>query len=135
MSMPLPSRPRLHPAAAIVAGLIAALVFMMLEMMMAPMFLGQSPWAPPRMIAAMAMGRGALPPPAPFDFGVLMVAMMIHLMVSVMFALVFATFAKGRPVGVSITLGAVFGLAIYLFDFYVMTAVFPWFADARPPSS
>lgn len=29
--------------------------------------MGQSPWGPPRMIAAMALGTGILPPPAHFS--------------------------------------------------------------------
>ena len=47
------------------AGLAAGAVFMMLEMGMVWMFLGQSPWGPPHMIAAMALGEDVLPPPGP----------------------------------------------------------------------
>jgi hypothetical protein len=41
--------------AAILAGLIAGVVFMMLEMILVPVFMNGSPWAPPRMIAAIIM--------------------------------------------------------------------------------
>jgi uncharacterized membrane protein YagU involved in acid resistance len=79
----------------------------------------------------MAMGRDVLPPPATFDFGIMMVAMMIHFILSIVLAFVFAFIAKGRSVGISILIGAIFGLVVYFVNFYGMTAVFPWFAEAR----
>ena len=117
--------------AAIWAALIAGAVFMVMEMTLVSVFMGASPWGPPRMIAAIGMGEGVLPPPATFDMGVMMVAMLIHFALSVLFAFVFAFIAKGRTVGMATLLGAVFGLLVYFFGFYVMTAVFPWFAMGR----
>ena len=117
--------------AAVWAAIVAGIVFMMLEMVMVAVFLGQSPWGPPRMIAAIGMGKGVLPPPATFDIGIMMVAMLIHLGLSVILAFAFAFIARGRTVGMSTLLGAVFGLVVYLVTFYGMTAVFPWFAMGR----
>lgn len=131
MATPAPIAHRVDFRGAVRAGLIAGLVFMMLEMLMVAVFLGESPWGPPRMIAAIAMGKEVLPPPATFDFGIFMVAMLIHFVLSIVLALVFAFIARGRSTGVSIAIGALFGLAVYLFHFYGMTAVFPWFAMAR----
>ncbi len=74
--------------AAIISGLVAGLVFMMLEMVLMGTIGGQSPWGPPRMIAAMVMGKDVLPPPATFNMGIMMVAMMIHLVLSVILAVV-----------------------------------------------
>ncbi len=42
-----------------------------------------------------------------------------------------APFQHDSSVGMSMLAGAVFGLVVYLFNFYVMTRVFPWFVDAR----
>ncbi|MDQ3205688.1 MAG: hypothetical protein M3Q40_04130 [Pseudomonadota bacterium] len=128
---PSTRHPAINAKAAVWAGVIAGLVFVMLEMMMVAMFLGGSPWGPPRMIAAIAMGRDVLPPPATFDLTILMVAMAIHLVLSIILAFVFALIVKGRPLGTTVIIGAVFGLALYLINFYLMTAVFPWFAEAR----
>jgi uncharacterized membrane protein YagU involved in acid resistance len=125
------SSPRIDTKAVLWAGVIAGFVFMMLEMLMVAMFLGQSAWGPPRMIAAMVMGRDVLPPPATFDFGILMVAMMIHFILSIILAFVFAFIARGRSIGMAILIGAIFGLVIYFVNFYGMTAIFPWFAEAR----
>jgi hypothetical protein len=116
---------------AILAGIIAGLIFMMLEMILVSMFLGGSPWGPPRMIAAIIMGKEVLPPPATFDLGVLMMAMMLHLVLSVVYAIILALIVNRMSVGLAILVGAVFGFLLYLINFYVMTGIFPWFANAR----
>ncbi len=123
--------PRINAKAALWAALIAGAVFMMLEMIMVPVFMGGSPWGPPRMIAAIGMGKSVLPPPATFDATILMVAMLIHFALSIVLAFVFAFIARGRSLGMAVGLGAAFGLVVYLVNFYGMTTFFPWFAMAR----
>jgi len=123
--------PRVDVKAALWAAIIAGIVFMILEMIMVAVFKGQSPWGPPRMIAAIGMGEGVLPPPATFDAGIMMVAMLIHFGLSIVLAFLFAFIARGRGVGMATMMGAAFGLVAYLFFFYGMTAVFPWFAMGR----
>lgn len=127
----MPVTPRIDPKAAFWAAIIAGAVFMMLEMLMVPIFGGGSPWGPPRMIAAIGMGKDVLPPPATFDLTILIVAMLIHFGLSIVLGFVFAFIARGRSVGMATMLGAVFGLVVYLVSFYGMTAIFPWFANAR----
>ncbi len=117
--------------AAVWAGLISGVAFVMLEMMLVPLFMGGSPWGPPRMIAAIVMGKGVLPPPATFDVGVLMAAMAVHLPLSVVFTLILAWIIARFDMGVAVLIGAVFGLILYLVNFYGFTAIFPWFAMAR----
>lgn len=126
--------------AAALAGVIAGLAFMMLEMALIMMLQGQSPWGPPRMMAAMVMGQGVLPPmgePATFDFGIMMAAMMIHLMLSIILGIVLGFIISRLRLSLvaSIVGGAVFGMVLYYVDFYGFTAVFPWFAMARGPIS
>ncbi len=122
--------PRVDVKAALWAAIIAGIVFMMLEMIMVAVFKGQSPWGPPRMIAAIGMGKGVLAP-ATFDAGIMMVAMLIHFGLSVILAFLFAFIARGRTVGMATMIGAAFGLVVYVIAFYGMTAVFPWFAMGR----
>ena len=112
------------------AGLIAGAVFMMMEMGLVALS-GGSPWGPPRMIAAIVMGDGVLPPPASFDLMILMAAMAVHLMLSVVIGIGFAFIAKRFGLVMAVVVGAVVGLALYLVNFYGMTAFFPWFAMAR----
>lgn len=118
-------------SAAVWAGVVSGAVFMMLEMMMVPLFLGGSPWAPPRMMAAMVMGEGVLPPPATFDLTILMVAIVVHFALSIAFAVVLALLISRVGMGAALAVGAVFGLVLYFVNFYGMTAIFPWFAMAR----
>lgn len=121
--------------AAIWSGIIAGVVFMMLEMILVAALKGQSPWGPPRLIAAIAMGKGVLPPPASFDFGVMMVAMMVHFMVAIVFGFVLGWIISNWQLGLAAALGVgfVFGLIVYFVNFYLSTGVFPWFAMARGP--
>ncbi|MGI9045108.1 MAG: hypothetical protein ACR2GK_13440 [Gemmatimonadaceae bacterium] len=117
--------------AAVLAGLISGAAFMMLEMIMVPVFGGGSPWGPPRMIAAIAMGKGVLPPPATFDFGILIAAMAVHFPLSIVFTLILAWIIARFEMGVAVLIGAGFGLILYFVAFYGFTAIFPWFAMAR----
>lgn len=124
---------RLDPKAAIWAGLIAGVVFMMMEMILVAVT-GGSPWGPPRMMAAIVMGDAVLPPPASFDLMVFMAAMIVHFVLSVVLAFAFARAVSHWHLsfGVALALGAAFGLLIYLVNFYLVTAIlFPWFAMAR----
>lgn len=115
-----------------VAGLVAGLVFVLLEMILVGMS-GGSPWAPPRMMGAIALGPGVLPPPATFDAGIVAVGMIVHFALSVVLGVIFAALAARLAVsrGVLIGIGLLFGLAVYLVNFYGFTALFPWFAMAR----
>lgn len=128
---------KLDLKAAIWAGIIAGIVFIMLEMAMIAFLQGQSPWGPPRMMAAMVMGEGVLPPPATFDFGIMMVAMMVHFVLSIILGVIFGWLHSALKMNLvtAIIAGTVFGLVVYFVDFYIFTAVFPWFAMARGPIS
>ncbi|MBA2771638.1 MAG: hypothetical protein M3428_00135 [Pseudomonadota bacterium] len=119
--------------AAVSAGLIAGVVFMMIEMALVGTVGGQSPWGPPRMIAAMGMGEGVLPPPASFDVGIVAVGMAIHLILSILLGILLGWIISHWRMNLltAIVVGTVFGLVVYFVDFYIMTAVFPWFAMAR----
>ena len=119
--------PFVHWRAVVGAGLISGVVFLMFEMIMLPLFLGLSPWAPPRIV----LGKGVLPPPATFDFAVVMVAMMIHFALAVVYAFVIAWIAKSQGTASAIGIGATAGLVLYFLNFHVLTAAFPWFAMAR----
>lgn len=79
---------RIDWKAVVWAGIIAGAVFMMLDMVLVATLGGGSLWGPPRMIAAMVMGREVLPPPANFALVPMMVAMMIHLVMSIILAVV-----------------------------------------------
>lgn len=117
------------------AGLIAGAVFLVLEMFMVWAFMGESPWAPPRMIAAMVLGKDVLPPegaPATFSFGIVTTAMLIHFALAIVYGLIGAALLNRFGYGGALAFGALFGLALYVINFYPIASVaFPWFAMAR----
>lgn len=116
---------------AVLAGIIGGIVFMMAEMLMV-MLIGQSPWAPPRMIAAMLMGPGVLPPPADFSAGIMMAAMAVHFPLSIVYGIVIGWIVRSMTAGRAALIGALIGLAIYLINFYgIASVIFEWFAMAR----
>jgi hypothetical protein len=124
--------------AAVWAGIVAGIVFIALEMVLVAVVQGMSPWAPPRMIAAIVMGEGVLPPmeaPVTFDATVFAVAMAVHFALSILLAMILGWGVSrfGLGMAASIAAGLVFGLAVYAVNFYGFTAVFPWFAMARGP--
>ncbi|MDQ3025886.1 MAG: hypothetical protein M3R58_05215 [Pseudomonadota bacterium] len=114
------------------AGVIAGLAFVMIEMLGVMLLQGESPWGPPRMIAAMALGPGILEGPAAFNFKYLMTAMMIHIPMSVAYGLFLAWAVHRMQIVAALAVGLAFGIAIYLVNFYpIADALFPWFAKAR----
>lgn len=116
-----------------VAGLVAGLVFLVVEMMLVPTVGGGELWGPPRMMGAIALGSEVLPPPATFDAGIVMVGMMVHFGLSAILGVIFAVATRALKLsrGMTIAAGVVFGLAVYLVNFYGFTELFPWFAMAR----
>ena len=119
--------------AAVKAGIIAGLIFLILEMVLVATVGGDSPWAPPRMIGAIVLGEGVLPPPATFDATAVVAAMVVHFALAILYAAIFAFVAEkaGWSLGMSAVAGLVFGLILYAVNFYGFTALFPWFAMAR----
>lgn len=116
-----------------IGGLVAGLVFVMMEMALVPTVGGGELWGPPRMMGAIVLGSSALPPPATFDAGIVMVGMLVHFALSAVLGAVFAAAAvKLKLSGVmTIGAGAVFGLIVYFVNFYGFTSIWPWFAMAR----
>ncbi len=104
---------------------------MALEMMLVPLIGGGSPWGPPRMIAAIGLGKDVLPPPADFALVPVMVAMIIHFILSMIFGIILAFIINRLGLGIAVLVGAIFGLVLYFVNFYGFTAVFPWFEMAR----
>lgn len=117
--------------AAIVAAIASGLVFAAMEMALAWLVMGTSPWAPLRMIAAIGMGRGVLPPPDTFDLPIVTVAVLIHMALSVVYAVILAYILVMTRPSTAWWIGLLFGLALYMINFYGFTALFPWFAEAR----
>ncbi len=122
-------------AAAAVSGFVACAFFSAVEMLMVLLVSGQSPWVPPRMVAAIALGPGILTQPATFDVSIVAMALIVHAVIGVALGVVLgaivAPFRLDSDVVTVSVAGAIFGLAVYAVNFYVMTQWFPWFVASR----
>jgi hypothetical protein len=117
--------------AALIAGVVASIVFQVLEILLIPRFGGGSPWGPARMIAAMVMGRGVLPPPATFDARIVVVALAVDIVLAVIYAALLGAIIRRWTLGRSLAVAAVFGALLYGINFYGFTVIFPWFVMGR----
>jgi hypothetical protein len=116
--------------AAIWAGIISGLVFLVFNMLLTKVYVG-SPWVSVRLVASIVMGTRALPPPAGFDAGIFVVALLVHFPLSIAFASLIAAILHRWGLLVGILGGALFGLALYAINFYTLTFLFPWFFPMR----
>lgn len=116
---------------ALLAGVIAGIVFVMMEMLLITLAMGESPWGPPRMMAAIVMGENVLPPPATFDMGIVMTGMILHLVLSAAYGVLLAYLLRKASLTAGLAIGAAFGLGLYLVNFYGFTLLFEWFSMAR----
>jgi hypothetical protein len=117
------------------AAIMAGVVFLVLELVLATLIPGGSPWASPRMIASTLLGRSVLHAPGTFEASIMVAALVLHFVLAIVFALILslimAPFRFDSSTAMASLVGAVFGLAMYLLNFYGMTRLFPWFAEAR----
>jgi len=116
--------------AAIWAGIISGVIFLVVNMLLMKIYVG-SPWVTVRLVASVALGARALPPPATFDTTIFIVAILVHLPLSIAFASIIATILHRWGLLVGIIGGAIFGLALYAINFYTFTFFFPTFFPMR----
>ncbi len=116
--------------AALWAGVISGIIFLLINMLLTHFYVG-SAWVSVRLVASVILGASALPPPASFNLGIFLVALAVHLPLSVAFASVIAAILHRWGLFVGIVGGGVFGLALYLINFYTLTFFFPWFFPMR----
>lgn len=124
--------------AGLVAGLIAGIVFLVFEMVVAALVAGGA-FGPPRMIGAIALGQSALPGQPTVGLATaLIAALIIHFILSAIYGTVFGAVAASvgflrSSSGALIAAASVFGLLLWLVNFYVIAPIlFPWFLMANP---
>jgi hypothetical protein len=119
--------------AAAVSGFLAGAVLMVLGLLWSAVT-DASPWITSHRIAAIVMGPEALQL-TDFSFLAVAAALVTHYVLGIVFGLVMgaviAPFHLDSSTGMVLLVGAVFGLALYLLNFYGMVLFFPWFADMR----
>lgn len=121
-------------AAAAVAGFGAGGILMVLELAWTALASTRDPWLATHMIAAMVMGWDALQSSG-YGFGVLAAALAVHYILGIAFGIMLAAliapFQLDSSTGMVLFAGAVFGLVLYVLNFYGMSGAFSWFAELR----
>ncbi|MEN7529703.1 MULTISPECIES: hypothetical protein [unclassified Cupriavidus] len=121
-------------SAAAVSGVVAGALLLLMELFWSTMMSDGHPWGMTRIIAAIVMGQDVLQT-SMFSIGTTAAALIIHFalgaVLGMILAMIIAPFQLDSSLGMSLLVGAVFGVVVYLFNFYVMTAAFPWFVQLR----
>ncbi len=121
--------------AAVLAGVIAGVVFLALGVIVMALMTGASLLEPPRMVAAIMLGRGALQSSQAFSVGIVLAAFVVHFALAIVFTLILGlimtSFNLDSSMGMASLAGGAFAAVVYLINFYGMTQFFPWFAEAR----
>jgi hypothetical protein len=123
-------RPVVDWSAALWAGVISGIVFLLANLLLTALTLG-SPWIVLRILASIVLGSRVLPPPATFDLGIAVVALLVNLALSIFFAGLIALIIHRWGLIVGLVGGALLGLALYVINFYTFSFFFPWFFPFR----
>lgn len=117
--------------AAVIAGLLAGLLTMLLWVVLLSVVTGGSIWTPFHHIAAILLGEEALTPSRELNVQVVLTGTFIHLTLSVVYAIILAFIIHRWGLVVGIVGGALFGLALYVINYYSFSTLFPWFYPLR----
>lgn len=117
-----------------IGGIIAGLVFAAFEMIASAAMMGiGAVFMPLRMIGAIALGPEAVEPT--FAIWVAGAAgVVVHIVLAALYGMIFTVIVGGlRSAMWDVLLGFLFGLALWLINFYVIAPMaFPWFLEANP---
>jgi uncharacterized membrane protein YagU involved in acid resistance len=120
--------------AAVYAGVIAGILATVVQIALWSVFADALPtilFRDARFTAAIVIGPGVLPPPASFDWIVMLVATLVHLVLSIGYGLILYPLMSRLGTLPSLFAGAAFGLLLYGINMYGFTTVFPWFEATR----
>ncbi|MES2264165.1 MAG: hypothetical protein V4724_37120 [Pseudomonadota bacterium] len=121
-------------AAAAVAGFGAGGILMVLELAWVALVSHRDPWLATHMVAAMVLGWDALQSSG-YSLGIVIAALAVHYVLGIAFgimlAAIIAPFHLDSSTGMVLLAGAVFGLVLYVLNFYGMIGAFSWFAELR----
>jgi hypothetical protein len=126
--------PSIHWRSAVLAGIAAGVVATLVQIALwwaASELLSAMLFRDARLTAAILIGPRVLPPPATFDWSIMLVATLVHFSLSIVYGLTLSVFISRLSTPLSLLAGAVFGLFLYALNMYGFTFLYPWFAAAR----
>lgn len=118
-------------SAAVWGGVIAGAVFLLVQIIMSTWLLNSTMWVPFRWNAAILLGVDVLPPPASFALLPVLVGLIIHFILSIGFGLLIAFVIHRWGLLIGIVGGGILGLTLYAFNYFTLSAFFPWFFAAK----
>jgi hypothetical protein len=121
-------------SAAVCAGIAAGILGTVVQIALWSAFTDALPtifFRDARFAAAIALGRKVLPPPASFDWMVMLVATGVHFALSIAYGLTLSPLISRLRTPPSMLVGAAFGLGLHGLNMYGFTVVFPWFEATR----
>ncbi len=130
----LRERGSVEPKMIVLAGLSAGVVVTLVQLVLwwlVGMPLPETLFRDVRLTAALIMGPAVLPPPATWQWDVLLAATLIHFALSIGYAVIAASLFRHLRSGTAFVGGALYGIAIYVVNLYLLAVVFPWFAVVR----
>jgi hypothetical protein len=124
----------------VIGGIIAGIVFAMFEMVVAAVMMGGNAFFMPlRMIGAIVLGQSAMDPGYPLANAAI-TGLVLHMMLSAIFGAIVALIvsavpALGRTTAMLLVAASVFGLLLWLVNFYVIApaAGWNWFPTRTDP--
>ena len=126
--------PSIHWRSAVLAGIAAGVVATLVQIALwwaASEPLSAMLFRDARLTAAIVIGRQVLPPPATFDWSIMLVATLVHFSLSIAYGLTLSVIISRLSTSLSLLVGAAFGLFLYAINMYGFTYLYPWFAAAR----
>jgi hypothetical protein len=110
--------------AVLFAGLVAGTLFLVADLIFAPIVTKVSATLMLRYFAALVLGSKVL---VQSGSGIIITGIVVHYVLSLVFALVIALVVHRWGLIVGIVGGAIIGVAIYGINLYTVTLLFPWF--------
>jgi hypothetical protein len=123
---------RLDLVAAVEAGVAGGALLLLIWMFLVSLPRFGTPWAMPRMVAALILGRDALMP-TNLANGILivLVGLLVHFVLSALYALPLAAVVQRWAWSAAVLAGVAWGLFLYLFNFSTPAETFEWFSPTR----
>jgi hypothetical protein len=113
------------------AGIIAGALFLALEMFLIKATGRGGLWDPVRLSASIAMGNAVVAHERPITSDIMFIGMLVHFLLAIWYAVLLGMLVHTLKTAPAVVGGAVFGLLMYLFHFYVLSAWYPWVVDFR----
>jgi hypothetical protein len=115
--------------ASIWSGLIAGIVFFILLIMYVPKATNMGTWSMSRALGAFAMGPEVLEPADVFHPRAFVFGFFVHILACFIYAAIINLALHRFYKWIGMIGGAFFGFLIYLFEFNVLTLMFPWYTQ------